>query len=192
MDIGSAELMGTINKQKEEYSIYRNLLNVANTVVALEKNVEQVQALRERGYDIQEGDAEAFSLGREFDVVVAGELIEHLSNPGSFLDCVREHLKPDGVFVLTTPNRFGAPTFLSAILHNTIPTYNKPIAKHVVYFDENSLQDLLVRHGFSNFDVTYYEWVGKPVPNATTTVLNALLRRLRPSFLSGLMIAAQQ
>ena len=192
LDIGSAELIGTVNRDKEEYSIHRRLTQAAKEVVGLEKNAEQVKALQERGYNIREGDAENFHLGQRFDAVVAGELIEHLSNPGAFLECVKQHLKPDGVLLLTTPNRFGAGTFLSSIVHNAIPTYNKPIAKHVAYFDENCLKDLLRRHGFSRFEVTYYEWVGRPTPNLTTKALNAILRRWRPRFLSGLMVAAWQ
>lgn len=192
LDIGPAELIGTINRDKEQESVLKRVTDSAQRVIGLEKSAEQVKALRERGYDIREGDAEDFCMGEMFDAIVAGELIEHLSNPGMFLECAKRHLKPDGVLLLTTPNRFGAGVFLSALLHNRIPTYNKPIAKHVMYFDENCLRDLLQRHGFTRFDLSNYEWVGRPAPNLTTSVLNALLRRIRPGFLSGLMIAARQ
>lgn len=41
-----------------------------------------------------------------FDAVHAGELIEHVIYPPTFLMEVRRILKPDGVLVLTTPNLF--------------------------------------------------------------------------------------
>jgi SAM-dependent methyltransferase len=51
-------------------------------------------------------DAQDFSLGRTFDTVLAGEVIEHLENPGRFLDCARQHLAPGGQIILSTPQPF--------------------------------------------------------------------------------------
>lgn len=39
-----------------------------------------------------------------FDAIFAGEVIEHLYDPDHFLDEVYRVLKPNGIFVLTTPN----------------------------------------------------------------------------------------
>jgi 2-polyprenyl-3-methyl-5-hydroxy-6-metoxy-1,4-benzoquinol methylase len=191
LDIGPAELMGTINQRKLQGSIHHRIYTVAERVVGLEKATEQVHALRDMGYNILEGDAEDFDLGQMFDVIVAGELIEHLSNPGRFIECVRRHLKPDGVFLLTTPNRFDAILLLSALFHNTIPTYTKPMSKHVAYYDQSCLLDLLRRHGFSRFTVAYYEYVGQPSGSLVLRTLKAFLSRFRPRFLAGLMVAAQ-
>ena len=190
LDVGPAELIGTIHRHKEQESIHKRIATVSQKVIGLEKNKEQVQALQRLGYHIIEGDAEEFRLNELFDVIVAGELIEHLSNPGAFLECARRHLEPDGILVLTTPNRFSASVFLSALLHNNIPSYNKPIAKHVAYYDENCFQDLLRRHGYGRFTIAYYEWIGIPNPNLKIKFLNTILRCLHPQFSAGLMIAA--
>jgi SAM-dependent methyltransferase len=45
------------------------------------------------------------SLGLRFDVVTNFQVIEHLADPAAFLTAVRAALAPDGVLVLTTPNR---------------------------------------------------------------------------------------
>ena len=50
--------------------------------------------------------AEEFRLGKNFDVIFAGDLIEHLSNPGRFLASSLMHLKQEGRLILTTPNCF--------------------------------------------------------------------------------------
>ena len=39
-----------------------------------------------------------------FDVIIAGEIIEHVRNAGSLLDSVAQLIAPDGVVVITTPN----------------------------------------------------------------------------------------
>jgi SAM-dependent methyltransferase len=55
-----------------------------------------------------QGNAENFDLGQgRFDLVVSFQVIEHLYNPGAMLDKVRAHLKPGGVFLVTTPNLSG-------------------------------------------------------------------------------------
>lgn len=42
-------------------------------------------------------------LSRPFDVIFASEVIEHVSDPGAFLDTLSAYLAPDGMLALTTP-----------------------------------------------------------------------------------------
>jgi len=44
-------------------------------------------------------------LDLRFDVITNFQVIEHLADPAAFLTAVRAALKPDGVLILTTPNR---------------------------------------------------------------------------------------
>jgi SAM-dependent methyltransferase len=191
LDIGPAELVGTVHRAKEERWLHKKTASVATRVVGLEINEEQISALRGMGYDVRLGDAEGFDLDERFDVVLAGELIEHLSNPGRFLECARRHLYPDGILLLTTPNRFSAIAFLKALRRNQIPVYGKPIAKHVMCFDEDTIRSLLIRHGFSDISVDYYESVGASPTAYKIRLVNALLRRFRPMLLSGLLVSAR-
>jgi SAM-dependent methyltransferase len=190
LDVGPAELVGTVNKFKEDRWIHKRVAAVANKVVGLEINEEQVEALVREGYDIRYGDAESFNLKELFDVVLAGEVIEHLSNPGMFLECAKRHLKPKGVLLLTTPNRFNFTQFFQVMKTGCIPLYKKPLAKHVFFFDENSLKDLLIRHGFTQIVIDYYEAVGETPKRLMTRILNRFLRRYRPMFLPGLLVSA--
>lgn len=43
------------------------------------------------------------SLGREFDVILASEVIEHVPDPREFAAAMRVHLAPKGVLIMTTP-----------------------------------------------------------------------------------------
>jgi 2-polyprenyl-3-methyl-5-hydroxy-6-metoxy-1,4-benzoquinol methylase len=190
LDVGPAELVGTIHRYKEERWLHKKMASVATEVIGLEINEEQVGALRNMGYDIRLGDAEAFALSETFDVIVAGELIEHLSNPGEFLKCARRHLRPNGILLLTTPNRYGALAFLKLLRRNRVPSYDKPIAKHVTFFDEDSIRSLLTRYNFVDIVVSYYETVGAPPKHFKIKLLNAFLRRYRPMLLPGLLVSA--
>lgn len=190
LDIGPAELTGTENPHKLENSMHLKIRSVASSISGLEKSRVQVEALTKLGYQMEQGDAEDFNLDQKFEVVFAGELIEHLSNPGTFLDNVRQHLLDDGVLILTTPNRFDAVTFASYFRRNLILSYNKPIAKHVAYYDENCLSDLLVRHGFDLCEIGYYEWVGMPRREWKTQLFINFLKKYRIQYLPGLMVVA--
>lgn len=58
--------------------------------------------------DVIQGNAEDFDLGEErFEVIVSFQVIEHLYSPEAMLRCVRRHLKPEGVFIFSTPNLDG-------------------------------------------------------------------------------------
>lgn len=141
LDVGCAELLGTVNAEaKMERWLHEKIRKQAKEVVGVDVNRREVEALREKGCNIICGDVEQVNIGRKFDVVVAGELIEHLSNPGVFLENMKQHLKDDGILILTTPNRYDFYTFIKAFITGRQPAYEKPIAAHVHYYDVSSLK----------------------------------------------------
>lgn len=67
----------------------------------------EIQGVRERTdqffvADLEEGIPEA--VGGRYDVVVAGDVIEHLSRPAATLRQIREVLRPGGQLLLSVPN----------------------------------------------------------------------------------------
>jgi 2-polyprenyl-3-methyl-5-hydroxy-6-metoxy-1,4-benzoquinol methylase len=70
--------------------------NKANKVIGVDKDTENIDIMNLNGYNVLLGDVETLRLRKyknRFDVVVCGELIEHLSCPGRLLDTVNYHLK---------------------------------------------------------------------------------------------------
>lgn len=64
----------------------------------------RIRELRDAGVtNVFAADAQDYEFDIEFDTIVAGELIEHLPNPGEFLACSLRHLAPRGRIVLSTP-----------------------------------------------------------------------------------------
>jgi 2-polyprenyl-3-methyl-5-hydroxy-6-metoxy-1,4-benzoquinol methylase len=76
---------------------------------------------------IVRGDVESHDFGRRFGAIVAGDVIEHLSNPGRFLENCRRHLEEGGVLLLTTPNAKWPTVFL------------RPNPTHALWHDRGSL-----------------------------------------------------
>lgn len=94
-------------------------------------------------YRYQKVAAEAFSFDKRFDVIFAGDLIEHLVNPGLFLDQVKQHLVPGGRLIMTTPNAFSI-YVMAGKLTREEPPINPD---HTFYFNRCTLQVLLEKCG---------------------------------------------
>jgi 2-polyprenyl-3-methyl-5-hydroxy-6-metoxy-1,4-benzoquinol methylase len=91
-------------------------------------------------------DGQEFALDQEFDTVVLGEVIEHVTNPGGLLASAARHLKPTGRIVLTTPYVFGINNVLYA-LAKFPKTCSNP--EHVQWFCPSTMAELAERHGLS-------------------------------------------
>ena len=85
--------------------MHDRIREVATSIKGFDWDSKLVERATNEGWEMTLGDAQSFDLGERFDVLWAGELIEHLSNPGGFLDSALRHLAPSGRLVLTTPTR---------------------------------------------------------------------------------------
>lgn len=96
------------------------------------------------------GDASALT-GGGYDVVVAGETIEHVSNAARLLSAAHNSLVPDGELVISTANAF--------CLRRTarLPFGTESVhPDHVCYFSHATLKRLVERHGFALRDSANY------------------------------------
>lgn len=75
----------------------------------------------------------------KFQFIIACNILEHLSNPEKFLQCVKTNLLPEGTLLLTVPDShdFISTGDLGMLLH-----------QHFLYFDKDSFHNLLAREGF--------------------------------------------
>jgi SAM-dependent methyltransferase len=151
-------------------------------VLGIDIEAEQVAAARDAGYNIEHGDAETWRAERPFDVVLASDLIEHLSNPGLFLDRARENLKPGGRLVLATPNAFCLREFFMVVSRWT----NDPEVhwQHVCYHTPTTLKALAARAGFRFVAIRYVNirYAQMPWKDRALQAINRGLCRVFPKF----------
>ena len=92
-----------------------------------------------------------------FDVVVAGEVIEHVFDTDSFLKKIKHVLKDGGNLIITTPNLATLGRRLLLLLGKN-PLMEVSIdgdaAGHIRYFIKETLVDLLEKHGFKIDKIT--------------------------------------
>jgi SAM-dependent methyltransferase len=103
---------------------------------------------------------ENVDLNDTFDVVIGGEMIEHLSNPGLFLQGIKRFMRADSKLVITTVNAYCAMRFLIYGLRGK-GGRNEPVhPDHVSYYSFKTLNLMLERHGFQLNEFHFYD-VGK-------------------------------
>lgn len=139
---------------KEGYPLHKALADrVGNErLVGMDINRERLAEMSDMGYAVVHGTAEDLDasslLGDEpADVVVAGEIIEHLSLPGQFLEDLGRCLAPGGRAILTTPNAYGFWTQTMNLLGRSESTFVSK--EHVAWYSAQTLGRLLDRHGWT-------------------------------------------
>ncbi len=146
--VGFTDLAPEDRVRAAQKSLHWKLSHAADTT-GVDRSVAVIEEYRQSGVftNILAGDVEQLEelpLARTFDVVVAGDIIEHLSNPGRMLDGIRRFCTAETQLILTTPNAFGAPNFLRFCLGK----FHEG-AEHVLTFNAQNLTTLLERHGYS-------------------------------------------
>jgi len=89
----------------------------------------------------------------KFDYVFAGEIIEHLYDTDFFMEEVKRVLKPNGIFILTTPNflSFGRRIYYlfgKGIFMEVSFSLPEKAAGHIRYFTFDTLKELAKLHNF--------------------------------------------
>jgi 2-polyprenyl-3-methyl-5-hydroxy-6-metoxy-1,4-benzoquinol methylase len=147
--------VGGAGSSSEDW-LHGRLAKISKSVLGVDIQKEWVEKLKGMGYDVVYGDVATIDLKKKFDVIVAGELIEHLSNQGLFLENMKKHLKKRGFLILTTPNALQIPTFLMYHLRLKRQEYSGHICLHT----SDTIKVLAERHGFDIVELWYY--FGKP------------------------------
>lgn len=142
LDIGVVQ--HDMDKASSSTWLHRALSIKAKNILGIDIDSKGIEHLKNLHFNIEYADAQDFHLDKTFDVITAGDLIEHLDNPGGFLECVKEHLLSTGRLVLSTPNPFWWKTFFHLLLKGN----SCPHPEHTCWFCEQTITQLLERHGF--------------------------------------------
>lgn len=132
--------------------LHAEIRQKAATTLGIDMERGEVQKLKEKGLDVTTANAETFNFDQSFDVIIAGELIEHLSNPGKFLDRCREHVREDGYVIISTPN----PRDLQIVYWFATGNESQVNPEHTAWFDQYVIKELISRHGFELSEFRYY------------------------------------
>jgi SAM-dependent methyltransferase len=96
-------------------------------------------------------------LDKTFDVVIAGEMIEHLNNPGRFLKGIQRFMSPESRLVITTVNAYSGMRFFIYALRGRGGPVEPVHPDHVAYYSYSTLRLLVERHGLEVEKFLFYD-----------------------------------
>ena len=125
----------------------------------MDVNRDVLKSIKEQhGFEtIQEiPDNLTISCSGKFDLVIARDILEHVTDISKVIENVHEYLKPGGLFHFITPNGkedvWGH--YLTFMLSNMA---SELLINHVNYFDGQGLKKLLIQKGFLKIEYYTYQ-----------------------------------
>ena len=159
LHLGCAGMPNTHRRLADGTLLYSLIDRVAARQHGVDLSSEGIEILRQAGYanvavaDIQLLREQNPFPGRHFDVILAGEIIEHVSNPGLFLESVKPLLGDSPTrLILTTINAYCAYRFFYSLVTRDESVH----PDHVSYYSRKTLTALLTRHGYDVEQVCFY------------------------------------
>ncbi len=162
--------------RKEHIWLHKFIVDNSRSTLGIDTEKEEIEKLKDIGYNVMYGNVENMVLGGEFDVIVAGELIEHLHNPGRFLINIKKNLKKEGFLILTTPNPYNFRNIYNILFKKT-PKVRKD---HTCYYCPQTISFLARKNGFSVVDVF---WINRGHSFSKMALISLFRRWWSPNFL---------
>jgi SAM-dependent methyltransferase len=151
LDIGC--MAHGVGAADEEGWLHGYVVRNAGSTLGVDILESDVAALRAKGFNVVCADAITADLGDTFDTIVAGELIEHIENPGAFLSNMRRHLTKDGELLITTPNVFFGLHFFESLFKSPYDSWNP---QHVAWYCYFTLENMFARAGLKATRCIYF------------------------------------
>jgi len=151
IDLGCTDHLEIIDsKLLSNTWLHKRVCEVASLCIGIDVNREAVEYVRSRGYqdvfsyDILEDKDLILRYNQHYDILLAGEVIEHLDNPILFLSMLRESYKDNVDYLLVTaPNAFSGWNFIYTFKGQEVINTD-----HRYYFTFYTLAKILTLSGF--------------------------------------------
>lgn len=192
LHVGCADAPFTREKLAAGTWLHGDLDAVASRCVGIDIDADAVAWLATRGFeDIHVADAATVAdlvhrLGFTPEVVVAGEVLEHLAQPADFLTGLRRAVGHGASLILSVPNAFNAEGILQMVLG-----VEKVHEEHVAYYSYRTISRLLEATGFEVVEILPYRETGRGAAARLTGAILGALLWLRPHFAPGYVVRAR-
>lgn len=141
--------------------LHFELEKIATELYGFDADKPGLEILRENGainlYEVDLERLDSIQLDEKFDVIIAGEMIEHLNNPGLFLNGIKRFMHNDTSLVLTTINAYCAMRFIIYFLRGKGGVSEPVHPDHVSYYSYRTLKLIIERHELSVDHFCFYD-----------------------------------
>lgn len=142
---------------RDDNWLHKKLDGVSKELVGLDYLKDDVKILREKyGYEAHYADVtrlEELKLDKKFDVIVCGELIEHITNAGNMLEGIKSFMHEESILIITTPNPWAKDRI--RLIRRGILEDKWLNPEHTCWYSFGTLKQLLERLGYIEEKYTY-------------------------------------
>ena len=169
--VGFAEEGSRSLAQRDGGWMHERLARVSSSLVGIDIEEEGVAQARALGYEVYLADCRVpADIVRQrippADLVVAGEVIEHIDSVGPFLDGLHNLAHSATTLIVTTPNAFRLSNFAASLCGIELVHPD-----HVAWYSWFTLRNVLERHGWKveRFHTYLRPWNSLRAPARGTT-----------------------
>lgn len=178
LHVGCTDWPLTAERVDNKDLLHSMLCNLASRCVGIDLDEEGVRTLRGlmpmnelyvlNAENLKESEELADT---QWDFIVAGDVLEHMNNPGLFFESAMALLKDQGTLIVTVPSAFSAKRFFWLLATGVENVH----FDHTAYYSESTLTRLGERHGFEITKIYGFQWKNPTFKNRISKVLAAPL-----------------
>jgi 2-polyprenyl-3-methyl-5-hydroxy-6-metoxy-1,4-benzoquinol methylase len=136
----------------QEACLHYQIAKASNELYGVELDQSALEAVKKWVPEDESGTVRYFNAdvqrldcleGKQFEIILAGSIIEHLSNPGLMLEKFTSLCKPEGKIIIVTPHVFGLLQFLRVAFYRREAVNTQ----HTCWFSISTLTELCSRYG---------------------------------------------
>jgi SAM-dependent methyltransferase len=186
LHLGATDAPMTEGKAAKGELLHQKLQGRCRSLVGLDNDVPSIELLRDSFgiNDIRTVDLSrpAEELGLQGDVVLCGDIIEHVNSVGDLLANCNRLLRPGGELIVSTINGLSLKPALRALRQREAVHPD-----HVAYYSYGTLGTALQRFGFEPTDVRFFQY---GTVSRLAGVIFGTLYRLAPQSADGIIMVA--
>lgn len=174
LHVGCTDWPLTEARLREGRLLHQKMCASAERCVGVDLDGNGVRALKSLmpEQEFYEINAESISDGHEISqtkwgMIVAGDVVEHMDNPGMFFRTARRLLSEDGSLIVTVPSAFSVKRFFWLLLTGIEQVH----PDHTAYFSESTLSQVGLRCGFKITEILGFQWENPTLKNRISNLL---------------------
>jgi 2-polyprenyl-3-methyl-5-hydroxy-6-metoxy-1,4-benzoquinol methylase len=195
LHLGCAEWPLTAESLQDGTLLHLRISKVSNRAFGIDLCEQGLSVLRAHGFrDLIQWDVEKLDrlhVDGPVDIIVAGEILEHLSNPGLCLQSISQFMRHSKCkLIITVPNAFSIRHFASLMFRKT----ELVMPDHTAYYSFSTLSELLQRYSLQVREIHTYTDRGEKSSSLNRfakRVLNATLLRVFPQISEGIIAVVE-
>jgi 2-polyprenyl-3-methyl-5-hydroxy-6-metoxy-1,4-benzoquinol methylase len=161
LHLGCTDWPVTADRLKAGKLLHQKLASICSLVVGVDPDEQGIESIRRHmpGMLFHVSTAEEMHAipdvaGQEWDIILAADVVEHISNLGAALDSVSLLMRTSTKLLITTPSAFSVKRFISFALAGAEHVH----PDHCYYFSPSTLKQMLGRSRLKMNDYGFFMW----------------------------------